>query len=614
MPGELSVVCPATTGVDMRHWFLTIALALSMSSRASAGFFVVANYTPQDITFTVAEPGEKSRTHPLPAYHVLPIPINGPADLKLQLEGKKPIPSMRVDLANAYVLIPDQAAGLRIEGLELPGKPPERDSRPELNPIPRKPVKIPVTLLVDDVDPRTDKLWQAEVRTRFDTAAEILEKQTGFRFEFAGFDTWVSDGNSKDISAQLITFEKAIKVKPGAMAVGFTSQKLDDTQREYGACRGMGVSHVLIREWRPKAESERVEVLVRYLAISLGAVMSPDPGSVMRAKLGDGQALHAKYVIRLDPLNVLALNLIADQRRAGNTQLDTVPMPDRVRLVRAYTALLQAFPGDPVVGDYLNVLDKDVAKAADPKNPNGGGRKEPLGVAEQARRIEAVHAVIQAITERAKANTGAAALTGDELTAAYFKAAAIAAQNLEEPNRVSAFLLGIGVALDDVDSLGNDPLVAGSISGVETMAERQGRFAVLGNPTLRQRRDLCRWFVVGCGSGELLAPTAAENSAITRAQFLQTQPSGFSFSCLQAEFAGIAFAQRLRDNPEAYFKRLRDAAPASDILPETKGLRDGLGREKFEAEFVGENDERFKAVLLDIRKRIQGLPILKAER
>jgi hypothetical protein len=594
----------------MRTWLLTLLLALLVASRASAGIFVIANYTKEDFTFTVAEPGEKARKHTIPAHNVMPIPINGPADLKFSIGDKNA--TVRVELASAYLIIPDREAGLRISGVELPGKAPERDSRPELNPIPRKPVKIPVTLLVDDVDPRADVLWKADIRKRFDEAAAVLEKQTGFLFEFAGYDTWVSDAKAKELGAHLDKFEDVVKVKPGALAVGFTSQKIDVAQREFGACRGMASTHILIREWWPKDESERVEVLVRYLAISLGAITSPDTGSAMRAKLGDGQALFAGYVIRLDPLNVLALNLLADQRRQGLTKLETLPLSDRTRLTRVYAAMLEAFPGDPLAIDYLNALDKEVAKA-DPKNPNGGGKRDPLRGPELAKRSEAIRTVVMAITDRAKANTGPAALTGDALTGELFRAAAVATRNLDEPDRVTAFLLGIGVALDDSNSLYNDPLTASAVADVETNAERRERVAVLGNPTLRNRRDLCRSFVLGCGVGEVLTPTAAESGAIGQARIDLQRPAGFSFPSLSAQFAGIAFARILRENSESVFKRMRDKFSAADIVPETKGLRDGVGPEKFEQELGGANDERFRTVIAEIRKRIAALPINRIE-
>lgn len=595
----------------MRIWLLIVVANLGFAPSALASVIVVANYTSDDVTFSLTEPKEKPRKETIAAYNVLPFQINGPADLTLRIAGKDV--TVRVDPANAYLLIPDRAAGLRIESLELPGKPPERDARPELNPIPRNAVKIPVKLLVDDVDPRTDKVWQTEIRDRFDAAAAILEKQTGFRFEFAGFGSWKSDATAKDIVSQLNSLETAVAVKPGTIAVGFTSQRLNDTEKEFGACRGMGASHIAIREWRPKAEPERVEVLVRYLAISLGAVASPDPGSAMRAKLGDGQALHTRYVIRLDPLNTLALNLLADQRRLGITQLNAVPMPDRVRLHRVYSALLVAAPADAFAIDYVNVLEKDIANAAGPKNPEAGGKKEPLRLADRAKRTESIRAVVQAVTARAKANKGPAAITGDDLTAALMKAGAEAAQRFEEPERISAFLIGLGLALDDTNSLRDDPLLASAAADVETNDERQERLEALGNPTLRNRRDLCRRFAVGCAAGELLTPTAAENAAIGRSLIDQQKPAGFSFANLSAEFAGISFARCLRENPDGIFKRIRERLSAVEIMPETKGLRDGLGTDKFEDNFGSANDERFRAVITEIRKRVQGLPVNRIE-
>ena len=594
----------------MRTFLVALLATLASVLDATASVIVVANYTTDDVTITVTEPGAKAQEKTIPAYHVIPIAITGPADLKLPASGHNAV--VRVDLAHAYALIPDRAKGLRIECLEMPGQPPERDARPELNPIPRTPVRIPVTLLVDDVDPRTDPLWQAEIRKRFDAAAAILEAQTGFRFEFAGFETWKSNSNAKDLGAQLLSLEDAVKVKPGALAIGFTSQKLDDAKMEFGLCRGLGSSHLVIREWRPKSEPERLEVLVRFMALTLGAVSSPDPGSVMRPKLGDGRALHTGYVIRLDPLNALALNLMADLRRSGVTQLDAVPLQDRSRLIRVYSALLQASPGDPVALDYLAVLDKDVANV-DPKNPNAGAKKEPLRAADQLKRTEATRLVVQAIAMRAKANAGSAALTGDALTIALVRAAEEAARKLPEPDRVSAFLLGLGVGLDDTRVLGDDPLTSGALAEVETKDERVARVAVLGNPTLYGRRDLCRRFVEGCAAGELLTPTAAENEAIGRSLFEKLRPTGLSFPALAAEFAGIAFARTLRENPEIVFKGIKERFTAQDLIPDVRGLRDGIGPDKFDDEFGGTDDERFRAVIAEIRKRVQGVSANKTK-
>jgi hypothetical protein len=58
---------------------------------------------------------------------------------------------------------------------------------------------------------------------------------------------------------------------------------------------------------------------------------------------------------------------------------------------------------------------------------------------------------------------------------------------------------------------------------------------------------------------------------------------------------------------------MRDRFSAADIVPETKGLRDGFGPEKFEEELGGANDERFRTVIAEIRKRIAALPINRIE-
>ena len=73
-----------------------------------------------------------------------------------------------------------------------------------------KPVKVPVTLLVDDCDPRADALWQADLRKRFDEAAAVIEKASGIRPEFTGFETWKSDPNAKNLSDLLNGLENAV--------------------------------------------------------------------------------------------------------------------------------------------------------------------------------------------------------------------------------------------------------------------------------------------------------------------------------------------------------------------------------------------------------------------
>jgi hypothetical protein len=585
---------------------LILLSTLALASPASAAVIVVANYTPAEVSFTLAEESSKPRKYTLPAHHVMPFTVTGPADLTLVTEAK-PGP-LRVDPYHGYVLIPDRVAGVQLHGIEMPGKAPDRDAKPELKPLPRDPVKLPVTLLVDDADPRVDELWQTETRKRFDAAAGVIEKQTGFRLEFAGFGTWESNPKGKRVEDQLAAFEGTVKVKAGALAVGFTSRKLDDVKdTAFGACRGLGASHVLVREWRPKGEWERVEVLVRYLATALGAVTSPDTGSAMRPQLGDGQANLQEFVIRLDPLNALALNLWADIRRQNlGVNFATLGDADRTRLARVYGAMSTAVPGDALAAEYLRGLKKDQGDVAGP-----APKRAVMPAGDRGRRTDAARAVVRAITERARANTGPGALTGDALTTELLRAAADAALTADEVDRVSVFLLGVGIGLDDGAVLRDNPITAANVRDIETDAERNERLAVLGNPTMRNRRDLCRRFAAGCGAGELLTPSAAENAAVGSVLFGLHRPSGFSFPALSAEFAGVSFARTLQRDPRL-LRRISDRLSPSDLIPDTAGLRDGLDADKFEDTFGGAADDRFRRVLDDIRRRVKELPVNRA--
>ncbi len=579
-----------------------VLLLLAAPLPAQAAVVVIANYTNVEIAFSIAEPDAKARSHKIGENHVVPVFVTGPADLTFSVNGRAT--KLRLDPYNAYVFLPDRVAGLRLEGLELPGNALERDHKPELNPIPRDPpVKVPVTLLVDDCDPRADKLWQAELRKRFDEAAEVIEKASSIRLEFAGFDTWKSDPNAANVSELLTGFENAVKVKEGALAVGYSSRKIDEkVDPEFGVNRGLGGRHILIREWRPKAEAERVEVLVHFLAQSLGGVGTPDPGSALRAKLADGYLNRPGSILRLDPLNALALNLWADERRREpGVEIKTLSAVNKHRLTRIYKALLKAAPGDALAVGYLNDLGGDVAKDPNPmpKNPD---RPRVMVAA----RDELVRKIVKAVSETAKQNAalGAKALTGDELTALYVKAAAQAAENDKGPEMVSAFLVALGVAFDDTGALADAAATADAVKDLETPEDRKARLAVLGNPTLDGRRDLSRRFFLGCATGELLPPAAAENAAVSRATLDLAKPVGLCMPALAAEFAGIAFARTTQSDPEVLRDVIQKFA-AADYLPPFTGLRNGFSAEKFKEVYGDATDARFLAVLAEIRKRVK---------
>ncbi len=590
----------------MRTRFLALLAFAILPQPVRAAVIVVGNYTDATIPFTLAEPNAKARDHKLNENEVAALFVSGPADLTFTAKGKQHV--LRLDPYNAYVLLPDKGAGVRLEGLELPGNALERDTLPELNPVKRDPVvKVPVTLFVDDAEPRAEALWKKELRARFDEIAAALEKSTGIRLELAGFDTWKSDPNATNTTDLLKSFEAAVKVKPGSLAIGYSSRKLDDrVDPTFGASRGLAGRHILLRETRPKNEPERVEVMLHHVARALGGVGTPDPGSSLRPKLGDGYILRAGAVLRLDPLNALALSIWADERRVeADAKLAVLTPVGRHRITRVYKALLKAAPGDALALTYLYDLGDEIVKQPDPKPKNPD--RPPVKIAKQD-----VHTrlVIKAVVDRAKANTGASALTGDELTAAYVRAASAAAVAWYGPETVPAFLIGLGIALDDGTALLDDATTSAAVKELETADERKARLAVLGNPTLGGRRDVCRRFFIGCAAGELLPQVTAEKVAVGRAMFDLHNPVGLCEPALAAEFTGITFARACFMDAEI----VRDVAhrfPAAMYLPAMTGLRNGLSAEKFEELYGDSADERFLKLLADVRKRAKELKAYK---
>jgi len=586
-----------------------MAACVSFVSSVPAAVVVVANFTPDDIAFTIREPDQKPRDIKIAPAQVLPVTVAGPAEITFVARPKNA--TLRLDPYNAFVFLPDEKAGRRLEGIELPGRAPEVDARAELNPVPRVPPKIPVTLLVDDADPRTEAAWQKALRARFDAAAAVIEAQGGIHLEFAGFDTWKSDPALNDVHALRIDFEEKVQVKPGHLAIGYTSRRVNESEREpapFGECRPLPTGHILMREWKPRAEAEKVEALTQQLGLALGAVLCPDPGSVMRPTAGsDGHALFQQYQMRFDPLNALAMNIWAEERRRGPILKVSVISPEnKTRLARIYSALLKTRPGDPFARTYLNDLDRaDIVRAPDAVDPMA--KKSP-SANRSAREVVACF-VVRAVTVQARANIGREALTGDALTAAYVQTAAEAAARIPgiEPNtRVAGFLIGLGVALDETDTLRNAPLTQSVVRLVESDDERDARIAVLGNPTLHGRRDLCRGFALGCLTGELHGRTRAEDVAIERtlSPTSSQRPAGISFAVLAAEFGGIAFVKRVRDNSDQ-LNQLARRFDATHWVPNTDGLRDGLSAERFNDDYGNASDPRFQTAIADIHARVK---------
>src|SRR5262249_19165218 len=157
--------------------------------------------------------------------------------------------------------------------------------------------------LVDDDEPTARRVWEERLRKRLRAASDIIEKHCRVRFEVAAVETWESDNKLTEFKELHEEFERKVKPGPARLAIGFTSQ-LPHPQgyTDLGTTRCVLHTHILIREWYPRSEPERLEVLVHELGHFLGASHSAEGDSVLRPRLADGKALASSFRIRFDPL------------------------------------------------------------------------------------------------------------------------------------------------------------------------------------------------------------------------------------------------------------------------------------------------------------------------
>lgn len=584
---------------------VTLALLCLLAAPApgSAAVLVLANGTGQELAFWFKGDGE-AKLEKLAAGESRA--FRGAASADVTYSTGTEDTAVRLEAYSAYVFVRKKGV-TSLQGIELPGK------APPVKPAPTgEPVTIPVKLVVDDTERRQRPVWEAALRKRFDAAAAVVTAHTGVRFEVAAVDDWVA-GPAADLKGLLAQFERGVDPKPARLAVLFTGRTFAPKAGvpEYGfAAGGPGLhSHVLIRSTEPRSEPERVEVLAAQLGRFLGAVGCPEPASVMRPRLGDGQAVAARFRIGFDPLNTLAMNIWAEHLTDPRVR-SAAALPDeaQVRLARIYAVLNEALPDEPLPDAYAALLDRAGLKAvaAAPAVPRPG---EVIPKPAAPGRVlspkeDAIRAVVKGIVAAAEANPK---VRGDERTGLLVKAAAAAAQPADIDLRVPAFLVGLGIALDDSTVLRDNPVTQAVCRAVESDEERRQRLAVLGNPTVRFRRDLCQHFVVSAALTELAGPALAEQVGLAKELLDMSKASGFSFSDLAADYAGVEFARRLQRHPDG-LPAVAAGFRVADHVPSVDGLADGLSAEKFKAGYGGVADERFKAAVDGIRKRVRELP------
>jgi hypothetical protein len=591
----------------------TVALALLLAPPAPAAVLVLANATGQPIPLSLDRGAGAPDSVTLAPGESRPFPVGKHATVAYVIDGASA--TLRLDAWQAYVFTKPKGA-VSLSGVALAGKPvalTDVSERPAVPGIPTVKLKV----YADDANPFTRAVWEPKLKRRVTVAAALLTVATGVAFDVEVAGTWKSDAEADTLDKLLTDFENKVRFEKGVVHVGFANRPAlkpnDPAVPSLGKALAPLRPHVLIRDGAVRSEPEMVELVAHELGHWLGAVVTPDADSVMRAKLGDGRAILATHKLRFDPLNLLAMNLWASELSSGKVKTWQDLKPEtQSRLARVYETLATADPAEKQ-SEALTALVAAAnpgAVAAAPAVPNAGNAPNaPSPARPQNTKEEAVRRVLRGLAIRAADNAAkpeGQRLSGDALTVELIKTAADVAGGEEEAMQVPAFAVGVGLGLDDSTVLRGNPLTKQLAAAVETDREFQARAAAVAGATLWGRRDLCQHFVVSCGLADLIGPDLARQAGLAK-EFRDTQgPGGFSFADLCVDYGGVEFVERLKKDKHL-LGRVKQNFRVADYVPKIDGLSEGLRESDFKARYGTAGDPRFKAAVAEIETRVKGL-------
>ena len=270
----------------------------------------------------------------------------------------------------------------------------------------------------------------------------------------------------------------------------------------------------------------------------------------------------------------------------------------------------QATPKGPEMGGETMAGGRETSGTA-PTSPKSPARLVPPPIPADDS-LAAARWVIQAVVaewDPAAVQVSGPRPMGDAVMERLVRKTAEVAQRIPGQGAAqrSAFLRALGVLVDDSTFLREQPGLGAVWAKLETEAERQHRLARIPLPTIEGRHDWAQHFGVSAALTDLLGAGPARSLGLAKEWRDAQGDSGFSFTDLAADYAGVAFAEGVQSG-RISLAELAQNFILQAYVPPLSRYAEGIPFPRMIREYGGFFGERTRAIVQEIEEAIHSLP------